>query len=812
LIWFAEADRPRRQRLLVVLLTLVSSLGSVETSTPGEQAPRGKPVRRAAKPIPHQYIVTLLPDEDGEAVSRDVARQHAGRVKHVYRRAATGFAVRLSAAAAERLAEDPRVLAVEEDGVLELAQAATTWGLDRIDQRLLPLDQIFSVAGTGAGVAVHVLDTGIRVSHAEFGGRAHIGGDYVDDDEDGDSDDVGNDDGNPAEPDGLDCHGHGTHVAGTIGGATYGVAPNVTLYAHRVLGCDGTGTISSIIAAIDAVTSHPHRPAIINMSLGSGVSDAFDVAVMNSIAAGVTHVVAAGNNNNDADTVSPARVSEAVTVGATDAADTRAPFSNYGPSVDLFAPGVGVDSAWFTSDAAVRQLSGTSMAAPHVAGTAAIYLEQNPTHTPEQVRNALVAAATLNVVSSAGVGSANRLLFAGTAIVPAMTLESPNGGERAFAGTPYLVQWSASLDAFTRFDLEVSTDAGKTYSPATGCSAVGGDERSCMWIPPAVATGKALVRLTGTALYGAAARDQSNAVFSVVLGSPSLKVTTPTTSLKWPHGSRQEIKWSHNLGANSFVRLELSRDGGVTFPELIVSAVKNSGSSGSYIWRVTGPPVESAVVRVSWMRGPVSDVSDIAFRITDAFLSLTVPNSSATNWGFGTLQRVKWSTNLGRFDTVQVLLSADGGLSFPIVLATTAASAQSAQITVPTLPADSPAQLRIAWLDGPDVGGGAAVSPIFLIAAPYVRVLAPNGGDTWTAGGTSTVKWQSNLGALEGVRLELSTDAGATWTTLVGSTPSDGSHKLLVSSAWASTSASLRIVWAQDGAVADYSNAVFRIR
>ena len=329
---------------------------------------------------------------------------------------------------------------------------------------------------------MHVIDTGIRPSHVEFGGRAFIAGDYVDDDHDSNPFDVGNDDADPTTPDGADCDGHGTHVAGTIGGSTYGVAKSATLYAYRVLDCTGVGSISGVIAAIDAVALDPRRPAVANLSLGGGPSAALDDALRDAIAAGITFTVAAGNDNIDASLGSPARVSEAITVGATTATDSRSWFSNFGPSLDLFAPGSEIRSAWYTSDTATVQLSGTSMAAPHAAGVAALYLQVMGNRTPAEVRDALVAGATVGVVVGAGAGSPNRLLYSGVASVPPeVTVLRPNGGERIFTGTPYLVSWTAAdADGVAAIDVLASVGSGVTYVPIPACTNLAGSVRECL--------------------------------------------------------------------------------------------------------------------------------------------------------------------------------------------------------------------------------------------------------------------------------------------------------------------------------------------
>ena len=391
------------------------------------------PIKKHPKPVPGSYIVVLNPDlvraPDDEfstlpsvpEVMEEMLEIHGqGRLKHLYEHALKGFSVRLSEEEAAELADDYRVEFVEEDGEVsvEATQSSPTWGLNRIDQRDLPLDSVYTHNQTGTGVHAYILDTGLRATHVQFAGR------------------VGN--GYTAIADGggtNDCHGHGTHTAGTVGGTTHGVAKNVTIHAVRVLDCAGSGTTSGVVAGINWVTSNHVKPAVANMSLGGGASSSLDTAVANSVAAGVTYAVSAGNSSTDACTQSPARTPSALTVGATTSADAKASYSNFGTCLDLFAPGSSVTSAYYTSDTATATMSGTSMASPHVAGAAALYLETNPTASPAMVAQAILVLATPNHVSGAGTGSPNLLLhslFAGGSPAdttpPQTSVTSPIGG------------------------------------------------------------------------------------------------------------------------------------------------------------------------------------------------------------------------------------------------------------------------------------------------------------------------------------------------------------------------------------------------
>ncbi len=368
-----------------------------------EDSPRFR--RHQGKKVPNHYIVVLDQDATGAAGDPGLAAADAdqmilgtlsGRVKHIYAHAIHGFSAEMTEAEAVALSDNPRVRFVEEDSVMQIVTTQTnaTWGLDRIDAVSRPLNGTYTYTSTGSGVNVFIIDTGIRLTHAEFGGRASVAFDAVDDGRNG-----------------RDCHGHGTHVSGIVGGSTYGVAKAARLFSVRVLDCSGSGTTSGVIAGVDWVTAHHISPAVANMSLGGGASTALDTAVRNSIASGVTYAVAAGNANVNATNSSPARVSQAITVGSSTINDVRSSFSNFGSIVDVFAPGSGITSAWSTSNTAITTLSGTSMATPHVTGVAARFLQYNRTASPAAVRNAIVNAASLNRLAGLPTGTANRLLF-----------------------------------------------------------------------------------------------------------------------------------------------------------------------------------------------------------------------------------------------------------------------------------------------------------------------------------------------------------------------------------------------------------------
>ena len=379
-------------------------------------------LRRVDRPIPGQYIVVLADDAIDSKIDKgrarvagsagdvaaaevsaavaaevvDMAASYGLGVGRVYSSALRGMAVRATEKDVQRLLQDPRVAFVEEDGYVELSatQTGATWGLDRIDQRDRPLNGTYIYTPTASNVRVYVIDSGILANHSNFGGRVLPGVTAISD-------------GRGAS----DCNGHGTHVAGTIGGATWGVAKAVRLVPVRVFGCSGGSANSTIIAGIDWVRANRVLPAVANMSLGGGASSATDTATNNLINSGVTVVVAAGNNNANACNYSPARVAGAITVGSTASNDSRSTFSNFGTCVNIFAPGTSITSTWWTSTSATNTISGTSMASPHVAGAAALILSGSPSASPATVRSAIYNKASLNKISGAGTGSPNRLLY-----------------------------------------------------------------------------------------------------------------------------------------------------------------------------------------------------------------------------------------------------------------------------------------------------------------------------------------------------------------------------------------------------------------
>jgi subtilisin family serine protease len=356
--------------------------------------------------VADSYLVVLkdssaIPLSEIKAVVASAAQNLAGhygaQLTRTFSTVLHGFSVTANEQEAKRLAADNSVAYVVQNHVFHVAdtqQNPPSWGLDRVDQHDLPLDKSYTYSTAASNVTAYVIDTGVRATHETFGGRVSGGKDFVDNDNDPN-----------------DENGHGTHVAGTIGGSEYGLAKGVKIVPVRVLDAQGSGTTDQVVAGIDWVADNASGPSVANMSLGGSADDAIDQAVSGAIAKGVTFAVAAGNDSSDAGNDSPARVPAAITVAASDQTDKQASFSNYGSVVDLYAPGVNITSSWGTGDTATNTISGTSMATPHVTGAAALYLADHPDATPAQVSSALTASATSDKISNASAGTPNKLLY-----------------------------------------------------------------------------------------------------------------------------------------------------------------------------------------------------------------------------------------------------------------------------------------------------------------------------------------------------------------------------------------------------------------
>ena len=506
--------------LLVAVASCRDAAGPAATTTQARVLTA--PAAQADRVIPGEYIVVFKNDvTDVPGLANQLARTNGAAIRFTYRHALKGFAAAMAAPAADALSRNPNVAFVEEDQAVEaiglenMDSAGDPWGLDRIDATA-GLDKMYHYSLTGSGVHAYIIDTGILTTHTEFGTRASGGMTAIND-------------GNGMN----DCNGHGTHVSGTVGGKTYGVAKDVLLVAVRVLGCNGSGSWSGVIAGIDWVTVNAEHPAVANMSLGGGASSAVDLAVSNSIASGVSYAVAAGNGNKagvaqDACNYSPSRVPAAMTIGATSKTDAKTSWSNYGSCVDWFAPGLNIKSAWNTSNTATNTISGTSMATPHTTGVAALYLESNPTASAAEVRDALFAATTKGIVTSSNTTN-NNLLYS-----------PPTGFGPPSANTPPTASFSKSCTGLTCTFTDLSTDADGSIASRSWDFGDGGNSTAQNPSHTFGAAGTYTVSLTVTDNDGATgSTSQAVAVTNPPIPTIALNVTgskvkgTWTASLTW---------------------------------------------------------------------------------------------------------------------------------------------------------------------------------------------------------------------------------------------------------------------------------------
>ncbi len=545
-------------------LAAVVVLAGCDTSPPLSVTPMEEPLMAAqgnGDIIPGRFIVTVRDNASPAAV----AAAHGVSAEFVYSKALNGFAGSISTAARSGLMSDGRVVRIEPDRVVQAwgVQQNATWGLDRIDQRTPQLNSTYNYTQTGAGVNVYIIDTGIRLDHVDFTGRLIKGFDAITS-------------GGTAD----DCNGHGTHVAGSAGGTTWGVAKAVKLSPIRVLDCNGSGSNSGVIAGIDWVTANKTLPAVANMSLGGGASTALDNAVRNSINAGVTYVVAAGNGDfigrqQPACNYSPARVREALTVGATSSNDAKTSWSNYGECVDLFAPGASITSAWYTSGTATNTISGTSMASPHVAGVAALYLETNKTASPADVFKAVYDATTKGIVTNSSTAN-NHLLYS--------LAWSGGGGDPPPPGnSPPTASFTYSCSDLTCSFTDTSTDSDGSISSRSWTFGDGAASTAQNPSRTYATGGTYSVKLTVTDNGGATGTTSKNVTVSA---PPTGVFTLAATAYKVQGRKHADLVWS---GATS-TSVDIFRDNSKLTPPAPNSGVfthsTNERGGGTHTYRV----------------------------------------------------------------------------------------------------------------------------------------------------------------------------------------------------------------------------------
>ncbi|MBC8088572.1 MAG: S8 family serine peptidase [Phycisphaerae bacterium] len=677
------------------------------------------------------YIVVLKPGASALAPAMRNMMSAVSTVDYTYSDAINGYAAHMTAATAASLQNNPAVLLVELDAPVSIngggVQSPATWGLDRLDQVSLPMNNSYSYPSTGSGVSVYILDTGIRASHNEYGGRAVAAFSAIA--------------GGPA-----DCHGHGTHVAGTIGGTTYGVAKQVRLYGVRVLDCSGNGMNSGVIAGINWVTANAVRPAVANMSLSGGMSGALDAAVQGSIASGITYAIAAGNSSTNACNESPGRTPLAITVAASSSSDTRASFSNFGPCVDIFAPGVSITAAGLSSDVALATMSGTSMASPHVAGVAALYLSMNPTSTPAQVTAGLLAAARSGKVQDLR-GSAD-LLLALPAAVPVNAAPVAN-----FTVSCTVMVCSMNGTSSTD-DNGVTSYAwsmpGALVSVATG--------------PTAIATFLApgTKNITLTVTDGAGLTNSKTTAVSLIAPNqaPSATITAPAAGASVVQGTAVTFAGTGSDpedGTLSGVSLTWSSSINGAMGAGAAASV-NTLSVGAHVITLTSRDAQgltgTATVTLNVTAAPVVNKAPVSrFTVTCALVICTVDASTSSDDAAVVSYTWTWGNGKGRT------------ITFPVASVGYAASAQY----VITLTVADAAGLKHTSSQPVVVS---SVPPINL--PPNVSVLTPVSNANYTAGATigfsgnandpedgilagSSLTWSSNLAGVLGTGTSVNT-------------------------------------------------------
>ena len=695
--------------------------------------------------IPGRYIVTF----SSKAASSVAASSVSSGAINTFSNALNGFVADLNPAELEDVQSNPNVVSIEPDSVvgIDADQSNATWGLDRIDQRMLPRNSTYSYTETGAGVSAYIIDTGIYSAHTEFTGRVQSGFTVITD-------------GNGSE----DCHGHGTHVSGTVAGTTYGVAKEAKLIPVRVLGCTGSGTMSGLISGIDWMVAHHVAgvPSVANMSVGGGFTSSVNTAIDRAVADGITVVVAAGNNNGDACLTSPASAASAITVGATTSLDARAGFSNWGTCVDIFAPGSGITSAYRGSTTAITSMSGTSMASPHVAGIAALYLQGNPSASAATVTSAVLNAATQGIVTDAGTGSPNRLAFMGSfEPAPIAAPSSPSSFVATIANGSVALKWGAPVtnggavvtDYVVQYSTSTSTtwttlaDAVSTALTATITDLTNGTAyKFRVAAVNSIGTGSFTTAIIATPLSGAVPSAPRSLIATPGRQSMSLSWTTPLT-IGSSAVSDYLIEYSSNSGA-SWLRFNdgVSTVLFTTIPALIANT--------SYQFRVSAVNAGGSSVGSN-----IATATPTAFSAPSAARSVTV--------GAGLLSAsVSWlaptDNGGGTISAYVVDHSVDGGDTYSPGIRV-ASNIRYASLTNLAGGVAHIIRMRAVNEYGSSVDATAVVTPI----APTVPS-TPRSATVNVGYNTASVYWMSAINnggsAITGYAVETSTDSGSTWT------------------------------------------------